>query len=261
MKARSRAVGLALVAVVVGIALASPPAAAITAEEVVAKNVAARGGASALAALRSLHRSGRLVLPGQSILITVSDLRERPGRVRQETTFQGLTQVRAFDGAKAWQVQPFEGRKEPATMSDDDTKALRLAADLDGAWVDAKAKGYTLEYLGTEDIDGTAAHKLRVRLKSADEVTVWIDADTWMVVRDLRKFVVRGAERETETDYGDYEKVGGVYVPMSEESGPRNSPASSKSKSIWDKAEANVTVAADAFVPPAHPAAPAGDER
>jgi len=45
-----------------------------------------------------------------------------------------------------------------------------------------------------------------------------------MIMRELRKTVVRGAEKETETDYGDYEKVGGVYVPMSEESGPRNSP-------------------------------------
>jgi hypothetical protein len=261
MKARPRAIELAAAAIVVGLALAAPAATTITAEEIVANNVAARGGAGALAALHSLRRSGRLVLPGQSTLITVSDLRQRPGRVRQELTFQGLTRVRAFDGAKAWQVQPFEGRKEPATMTDDEAKPLRLDADLDGAWVDAKAKGYTLEYLGTEDIDGTVAHKLRVRLKSADEVTVWIDPDTWMVMRDLRKLVVRGVERETETDYGDYEKVGGVYVPMSEESGPRNSPASSKSKAIWDKAEANITVAGDAFAPPAQPAAPAGGER
>ena len=261
MQTPARAAGLAIVAALAGFAFAAPPAAAITAEEIVAKNVAARGGAGALAAVHSLHRSGRLVLAHQSILITVSDLRERPGRVRQETTFQGLTQVRAFDGTKAWQVQPFGGRKEPATMSDDDSKALRLASDLDGSWVDAKAKGYTLEYLGTEDIDGTLAHKLRVRLKSADEVTVWIDPDTWMVIRDLRKFIVRGAEHETETDYGDYEKVSGIYVPMSEESGPRDSPPSSKSKAIWDKAEVNVTVAADAFAPPAGLAAPAGDER
>ncbi len=258
---RTRAVECSIFAVAALAALGARSVAAMTAEEIVAKNVEARGGAGALTALHSLHRSGHLVLPGQSILITIADLRERPGRVRQEKTFQGLTQVRAFDGSKAWQVQPFGGRKEPATMSDDEAKPLRLAADLDGAWVDARTKGYALEYLGTEDIDGTVAHKVRVRLKSSDEVTVWIDPDTWMVIRDLRKFVIRGAEQETETDYGDYEKIGGVYVPMREESGARNSPASSKVKAIWDKAEANVAVGPDAFNPPAQPAAPAGGER
>jgi outer membrane lipoprotein-sorting protein len=229
---------------------------AISADEIVSRNVQARGGAAALAALKSLRRSGHLVQPGSSQQITLSDLRERPGRVRFDLTFQGLTQVVAFDGTRAWQVQPFEGRKEPAAMSDDQTKALRLASDLDGAWVDAPAKGHTIEYLGTEEVDGTVAYKVRVHLKWGDDVTVWFDSDSWMVMRDRQKTVVRGAEQETETDYGDYEKVDGVFIPMSEESGPRNSPSSAKTKYVWEKAEGNVPVAADAFsMPPAAPSA------
>ena len=241
--------------------LAAAPAPAITAEEIVAKNVEARGGAAALASVKSLRRTGQFVLPGRNILVTVSDVKERPGRIRQEATYQGLTQIQAWDGERGWQVQPFEGRKEAALMSEDDAKPFRLAADLDGAWVDAKAKGHALEYLGTEDVDGTLAHKLRVRLKWGGEVTVWIDPDTWMVIRDLQKSTVRGAEQESETDYGDYEKVGGVYLPMSEESGPRNSPPSSRGKSIYDKAEVSVAVAPDTFAFPVRIAAPAGAGR
>jgi outer membrane lipoprotein-sorting protein len=240
---------------------ASRNAAAVTADEIVAKNVEARGGAAALASLKSLRRTGRFVVPGRSLLITLSEVRVRPGRIRQETTYQGLTQIQAFDGEKGWQVQPFEGRKEPSMMSEDDAKPFRLAADLDGPFVDAKAKGHSLEYLGTEDVDGTLAHKLRVRLKWGGDVTVWIDPDTWMVIRDLQTLAVRGAEQEVETDYGDYEKVGGVFVPMSEESGPRSSPPASRGKSIYDKAEANVAVVADAFAFPAKAAALAGGAR
>jgi hypothetical protein len=240
--------------------LASTPAVAITAEEVVAKNVQARGGATALASLRSLRRTGKFVLPGRNLLISVSDVRERPGRIRQEATYQGLTQIQAFDGARGWQVQPFEGRKDPALMSEDDVKPFRLAADLDGPFVNAKAKGHVLEYLGTEDVDGTLAHKVRVRLKWGGDVTVFFDPDTWMVIRDVQTSTVRGAEQEVETDYGDYEKVGGVYVPMSEESGARYSPPASRGKSIYDKADANVAIASDAFAFPAK-AAPAGAGR
>jgi hypothetical protein len=239
----------------------SSPVLAITAEEIVAKNVEARGGTAALASLRSLRRTGRFVIPGRNLLITVSEVKERPGRIRQEATYQGLTQVQAFDGEKGWQIQPFEGRKEPSYMSEDDAKPFRLAADLDGPWVDAKAKGHVLEYLGTEDVDGTLAHKLRVRLKWGGDVTVWIDPDTWMVIRDLQRSVVRGAEQEVETDYGDYEKVGGLYLPMSEESGPRNSPPSSRGKSVYDKAEASGAVSPDAFAFPVKIAAPAGAGR
>lgn len=240
---------------------ASRIAFAVTADEIVAKNVEARGGAAALASLKSLRRTGRYVIPGRSLLITLSEVRERPGRIRQETTYQGLTQIQAFDGEKGWQVQPFEGRKEPSLMSEDDLKPLRIAADLDGPFVDAKAKGHTVEYLGTEDVDGTLAHKLRVRLKWGGDMTVWIDPDTWMVIRDLQTLTVRGAEQQVETDYGDYERVGGVFVPMSEESGRRNSPPASREKSIYEKADANVAVAADAFAFPTKTAATAGAGR
>ena len=240
---------------------ASRNAAAVTADEIVARNVEARGGAAALASVRSLRRTGRFVLAGRSLLVTLSEVRERPGRIRQEATYQGLTQIQAWGGEKGWQVQPFEGRKDPALMSEDDAKPFRIAADLDGTFVDAKAKGHTVEYLGTEDVDGTLAHKLRVRLKWGGDVTVWFDPDTWMVIRDLQTLTVRGAEQQVETDYGDYEKIGGVFVPMSEESGPPNSPPASRGKSIYDKAEANVAVAADAFAFPATAAAPLGAGR
>ena len=248
-------------ALVICLLAASRNATAVTADEIVAKNVEARGGAAALASLKSVRRTGRFVLPGRSILVTLSELRERPGRIRQEATYQGLTQIQAWGGEKGWQVQPFEGRKEPSLMSEDDAKPFRIAADLDGPFVDAKNKGHFVEYLGTEDVDGTLAHKLRVRLTWGGDVTVWIDPDTWMVIRDIQTLTVRGAEQEVETDYGDYEKVGGVFVPMSEESGPRHSPPASRGKSIYDKAEANVAVAADVFAFPAKAAAPAGAGR
>ena len=74
-----------------------------------------------------------------------------------------------------------------------------------------------------------------------------------MVLRELQRTVIRGAEQFSEVDYGDYEKVAGVYVPMLEESGPRDSPSSEKSKVVYDRAEANLPVdeAVFAFPEPA----------
>ena len=53
------------------------------------------------------------MIPGRNILITQTEVKARPGRIRQETTYQGLAQIQAWDGQKGWQVQPFEGRKDP----------------------------------------------------------------------------------------------------------------------------------------------------
>jgi hypothetical protein len=225
-------------------------ASAMTADEIIARNVEARGGMANLQALTSLRRTGRLVIPGANIEFAVGESRVRPDKIRQEVTLQGMTAIQAWDGKEAWQVQPFQGRKDPERMPEDQAKPLALAADLDLPLVDYRSKGGKVEYLGLEEVDGTPAHKLRVVLASGDEVTYFIDPDTWMIIRDVQKREVRGVEDITETDYGDYEKVQGVWVPMTEAAGPVGIDASQKQQVVYDHAEGNVAIDASIFAFP-----------
>ena len=223
----------------------------LTAEQVVARNVEARGGLEKLHALKSLRRTGHAIYPGLKIDMRVIELRARPDRLRLENVLDGLVSIDAFDGKVAWKVRPFNGRKDPARTSEDETKALRLGADIEGPLVDSRAKGHTVTLLGTEDLDGTPCYKLRVDLRWGDQLTTYVDPDTFMVLREIQRTVIRGAEQFIEVDYGDYERVAGVYVPMLEETGERGSPSSEKSKVVYDLAEANVPVDDALFAFPA----------
>ena len=232
-----------------GAARAEPPPR--TAEQIVAQHVEARGGLEKLHALRSLRRTGHIVFPGAKIEMSVVELRARPDRIRTENVLQGMVSIDAFDGQTAWKVRPFFGRKDPERTSADEAKALRLGADIEGPLVDYRNKGHRVTLLGTEALDGTPCYKLRVELKWGDELISYVDPDTFMVLRELQRTVIRGAEQFTEVDYGDYEKVAGVYVPMLEESGPRGSASSDKTKVVYEKAEANVPVDDSVFAFPA----------
>jgi len=230
---------------------AAPAGAAPSADEIIAHNVEARGGADRLHALAVLKRSGRLVIPGARLELKVVEWKSAQGGYRQDVTLQGMTAVQAYDGREAWQVQPFEGRKDPARMSADEAKGFALASDIEGPFVGYKAKGHTVEYLGTDDVDGTPAHAIRVHLRWGDEATYWIDPDTWMVIRELDRQTIRGSEQLVETDYGEYERVAGVYVPMTEEQGAKGSDPARRQKFVYDSAEANVPLPAGAFAFPA----------
>jgi len=230
-----------LVAAVVLLTAASS-AFAYTADELAAKNVAAKGGAEKLAALHSLRETGKLLVNGGTLQLGYVATVARPDSVRVEVTLQGLTQVQAYDGTQGWKVNPFQGRKDPEKMSADDTKALSdEAADLTGVLVDWKAKGYKLDYLGTEDVDGTDAYKLRVTRPNGDITYVFLDPDYFLEIRTITRRILHGVPRETVTDYGDYEQVNGVYYPFSQASGPNGSSERSNKLQL-DKAEANPTV-------------------
>lgn len=206
---------LRVVSVVVSTVLLglSGAAFAMTAEELVAKNLDARGGEAKLRALKSIHTVGTQRIGGGQEA-KVESWAIAPDDYRGEFSLQGLTAVSAWDGNQAWSISPFRGRKEPQKISSDDAKGLIEQADIAGPLVDYKAKGNTVEYLGTEDIDGTDAHKLRVKLKNGDTKYLFLDPDQFLEIRVVSHRMVRGQEEVASTDLGEYEKVDGLWFPF-----------------------------------------------
>jgi hypothetical protein len=222
---------------------------AMTADELVAKNVAARGGMDALSAIKSLRLQGKLHIANFGVDVEASQTYKRPGDYRFEGTLQGMTMVQSYDGKEAWRIFPFQGRKDPERTSADDAKELAEQADFEGGWVNAAAKGNKLEYLGTDDVDGTDAHKLKLALANGDVQYVWFDPDAFLVIRTLKQRTVRGVEQREEADYSDYEKVNGIYVAFAVTSGGVGS--TQKDTFTVDKAEANVALEDSWFAFPA----------
>jgi hypothetical protein len=212
-----------------------------TVDELVAKNIEAKGGATALNNLQTLRATGKLLVPVQGqIELAYLETKKRPDEVRTEASLQGMTQIEAYDGKEGWRISPFFGRKDPERMSADDVKALVEDSEIGGPLADWKEKGSTIEYLGTEDVDGTAAHKLKVVRKNGDVSFVYLDPDHFLEIRIVTQRTRHGAYEEVETDLGDYEQAGGVFVPTSIEVGRKGSPE--KQTIVVDKIEANVPV-------------------
>ncbi len=212
-----------------------------TVDELVAKNIEAKGGGTALKSLQTLRSTGKLLVQQQGqIELGYLQTKKRPDDVRTEASLQGMTQIEAYDGKDGWKVSPFFGRKDPERMSADDVKALVEDTEIDGPLADWKTKGSTIEYLGTEDVDGTPAHKLKVVRKNGDVSFVYLDPDHFLEIRIVTQRVRHGAYEEVETDLGDYEKAGGVFVPTSIEVGRKGAP--DKQMVVIDKVEANVPV-------------------
>ena len=219
---------------------AQAPTPSPTVEELVAKNLEAKGGAAALKAIETLRFEGRLVVNQGQTEFTYTQTRKRPGKVRVDAVLQGMALVQAYDGASGWKIYPFGGRKDPEKMSADDTKSLVEDAEIGGPLEDWKADGKTLTYLGTEEVEGTPAHKLRVVRKNGDVSYVYLDPDHFLEIRILSQRVEQGAKVEVETDLGDYEKINGVFFPFSIESGSKGSI--DKQKVILKTGAANVPV-------------------
>src|ERR1700722_10114817 len=218
------------------------------AEELVNKNIQAKGGIEKIKAIKSIRLSGKLNGGGGFTAATLQE-NERPNLVRETFSLQGMTAVTAYDGTTGWQIQPFGGHKDPEFMGEDDLKDLLLDADFDGPLVDFKEKGNTVEFLGHDVVDGDDALRLKVTLKDGDIVYYYLDPDTFLEIRKEVQEFVRGSVRESVTEMGSYKPVAGVMYPYSISQGSKANPAA-QSTTI-EKIEVNVPIDKADFAVPA----------
>jgi hypothetical protein len=237
---------------VLGIVFTTAVLSAQTAEELVAKNLQAHGGVDKIKAIKSYKYSGKF--QQGSFSAQVSQEAKAPDYLREMFTLQGMTQIQAYDGKIGWQISPFEGRRDPEMLGEDDMRDLVEDADFHGPLVDSKEKGNTVEYLGHDTVDGDDVYRLKVTLKNGDIYYYYLDPDTYIEIRTERQQFIRGAVRETQTDLGSFKQVNGVFFPFSISSGPKARPDQKGTVTI-EKMEANVNIPETEFTMPSAPAA------
>jgi hypothetical protein len=238
--------------VMFGLVLLSLPVSAQTADEIVNNYIKRIGGMDKIQAVNTLRRSGKYTGSGGFEAIVLEE-NKRPNLVRQEFSFQGLTGVNAYNGKAGWKIEPWQGKKDPEPLGEEELKTILEDSDFDGPLVNYKQKGNKVEFVGMDSVEGTDTYKLKVTLANGDVRYYYMDTETYVPIKIETKRMIRGAEREYETSLGNYKEVAGWYLPYSVESNAKGSQ--DKQKVTYEKIEANSAINDARFIAPATPAA------
>jgi outer membrane lipoprotein-sorting protein len=225
-------------------------ASAQTADEIIKKNIDAHGGIQKVKAVKSVKVTGK-VLPaglGQEIPIVIQQ--KRSNLVRVEATFQGKSQISAYDGQSGWKIDPFQGSSDPERVAGDELKELEEQSDMDGSLVDYKEKGHTVELVGKEDLEGTPVYKLKLTLKNGDVRNIYIDASNYLELKSTSKRQTPGGEIEVENYFGNYKPVNGILMAHSIENKVKGQVVS---QVTFDKVEMDIPIDDSVFKMPAKP--------
>lgn len=252
-----------------GVASANPPvkalagaasnAPATSAEAVIARNVAARGGLDAWRKVDSMMWLGHLERGGNTAgphVPFVMQL-ERPNRTRFEIKEQYNQFTRIFDGGHGWKVRPgTNGQPDMKSFSKEEVDFSREEFAIDGPLIDYRAKGVTAGLDGVEVLDGRKTYRLSLRLPSGAQRKLWIDADTNLEVRYDRPAtspLAPGAP--VSIYYGNYITVDGLKIAGSllTSSAPNASARQAGDRLVIDRIVLNPKLEAEAFLPPPTP--------
>jgi outer membrane lipoprotein-sorting protein len=219
-EARRIAVAALAIAGAAGAAVGAPASKqqALSAEQIVARNAAARGGADAWRRIQTMVWIGHI----ESARLPVSGMRfvldqKRPNKTRFEIDAMSQKTLRVFDGRQGWELRPARnGRRELQPFTSEELKFAQAGQGIDGPLIDHAAKGNVVSLEGLDEIEGHKAYRLEVRLLSGERDRLWVDAKTFLDVRYDR--VTEGpvrlvAGRVVSVHYRDYKAFDGLEIP------------------------------------------------
>lgn len=222
----------------------APSAAAQTVDEIIAKNLEAKGGIETLQATRTVRMTGTLESPGAPSSMTIKLEAKRPNLMRREMRMGDQSMISAFDGTTAW-VQQGEG---PArTLSGPEAEQLRQGAEFDSVFVNYKEAGHRIELIGTETVNGKPAHHLRVTRKEGQVQDYYIDVASGLEVKMSMDTEQAGIKLRVDTELSDYRRINGRMVPFKMRQSTNGQPAG---EITFQSVEFNVPMDDAHFAPP-----------
>src|SRR5262245_467344 len=145
-------------------------------DEIIARHLAAEGGAARLQAQNTVRITGYADGPG--FRAEFMEAKKRPNRLRRELRMSDSALVEAYDGEKGWQLVPGKSGAEPVEGSE--LKSLQEDVDFDGPLVDYQGKGNKVELVGKEKFAGADAYNLRVTLASGAVRNYYLNAESFL---------------------------------------------------------------------------------
>lgn len=225
-------------------ALAAPAAAAdATADEVIAKHIAARGGAEKWAAIRSISVTGMQTAFSKTAPFKL--IRERDNKFHLDSEQDGKKVEIGYDGGMGWWdnhwfqegAQAIKGADVPVVLRD---------ADFVNPFFDYRAKGYEVKLIGKSEFEGMPSIALELKRADGMAETWHLDPKTYLEFARESPGSDFGNPMPLRTYYDDFRAVAGVKMPYRIESQWYTR------ERIWnvEKIETNVAVDESIFVMP-----------
>lgn len=212
------------------------PALGQTVDDIVAKNLKAKGGVEALKSTNTVRMTGKLTAPNAPAEMAMVMIAKRPNLVRREMTLNGMTTVFATDGSTVWAKQG-SGPTMPITGSQADQ--VKQGAEFDSVFLNYKEKGHTVELVGNETLKGVPVHHLKVVRKDGLIQDYYLDAQTGLETKMTMDTEQAGVKLKVDTELSDYRDVGGRMVPFKMQQFTNGTTAA---LITFDKIEFNVPV-------------------
>jgi hypothetical protein len=223
----------------------------LTAAEIVAGNVAARGGLDAWHKVDTMVWTGHISTShGPSPILPFTLEQKRPNKTRMEIDALGSRSLRIFDGARGWKVRSGRGQPDVQPFTPQEVAYAHAGHGIEGPLIARAAQASTVTLEGVDEVGDRKAYHLKLRSAKATDEEVWVDTETLLELRyDRMVIAAAGSARRISMTYGDYRTVDGLQIPFLIQTGVGSGQTPDKMQ--LDRVTVNAPLEDSAFANPA----------
>ena len=184
-----------------------------TVDEIVKKHEDAIGGVAAWKKVNSIKDSGDISTNGTDFPITYNRIAGKGLRIDMEV--MGMHGYQILTRSAGWSFYPWGGQTKPEPITPDAVRQGASQLELTDHLFDYAAKGYKVEFIGKDDVDGTECLKLKVTTIEGTILTDYIDPTTYFLIREVQKVTSNGRGQDFTSNFSNFQKLPeGIIVPM-----------------------------------------------
>ena len=187
-----------------------------TADEIVAKHIAAVGGADSWHKVKTLRMSGSMNISGMDVAVVITTVENKGQRV--EYSANGVTGYQIVTPKAGWSCNP--GETKATAMPAEALKAQQEGLELEDELLAYKERKAKIVLAGKEKVDDKDCYKLTITSADGKVETMYIDATTYYHVRTVKKGSADGQDQDQVSVYNDFKTLPeGIVFPMSVDDG------------------------------------------
>lgn len=190
-------------------------------DEILEKYFANIGGKDAISKIQSTRMTGKVKAQGMEFPTVMLS---KGAKQKVSFIFQGIEFVQpCFDGEAAWQTN-FTSMKAEKMEAEESEVLKAQFEDFPDPFLKYKEKGYSLELLGSETVEGTDCFKIKLTKKpfkiggveEENATTYYFDKENYVPIL-TKSLIPKGPAKGKyqETVLSDYQEVDGVVMPFS----------------------------------------------
>jgi zinc protease len=182
-----------------------------SADEIIAKYIAAVGGEEEIKKVNSILITGEMSMQGNKLNVTQKIM--TPNLQLMDLTMGGQPVMhQVFNGTTGYQAQM--GNKQD--LSEDELTEYKETKGF-VQQLFYKTDGYKLEVAGVEKVGENDAYKIKVTSPSGRTSTEYYDATSGYLVKEDKTMKINGQEIQQSAEHSNYKKAGNIMIPFTNE--------------------------------------------